>query len=536
MGRLVKPFCAGFYDGKSLLVWWGEDCVAHLLKRIKKFPGIVYFHNGGKFDLFQLLDDCDPRLFGTGQPIGGRIVKIQYGACEIRDSYALIPKPLASWEKDVIDYRKFEKHRREKHRLEILEYLKGDLRGLFGMVTEFIERYGINLTLASTTIKILDREFGMKAPKLSDRDDAWFRRWYFAGRVQFWGLGRFVGRYAIYDINSAFPAAMLKKHWFSDKWTEGEGWPKTRREQSLYLVQGETNPGYGAFPAREPDKSVSFPTGKFKLHVTGWELLVAIKAGALKSYDIIWHWRPTRIASFGGYVRKFYRMKRFAKNKADAYFAKLLLNALYGKFGSDPRSHREVAIRPYRKPPPGKDWEIAYDDRARGLTFYERPTKLFAHKFFNVCISASITGAVRAFLFAAIRSSRPLYCDTDSLITKRSPSPMGTRLGQWKKEMACDVIWIGGKKLYVAHNRKYAWCRRRPSWGDRKKWVKVDGLGWTAREAFKTASKGVRLPVEDLIAVCEGHQRTGKFIAPTYSLFRATSFTSRRIRRADKRK
>ncbi len=522
------PFCCGFYDGKSLLVWWGVDCVAKLLAHIKKFPGIVYFHNGGKFDLFQLLNDCDPRLFGVGQPIGGRIVKIDYGACEIRDSYALIPKPLASWEKDSIDYRKFQTHRREKWKTEILDYLKGDLRGLFGMVTEFIERYGLNLTLASTTIKILKNDFHLEPPKLTDRDDAWFRRWYFAGRVQFWGLGRHVGRYSIYDINSAFPAAMLKKHWFSNKWTEGPGWPKTRKEQSFYRVECDSD---GAIPQRQEDKSVGFPVVvKTILHVTGWELLMGMKLKAIRNVKVLWHWRPTKLASFGKYVRKFYRMKLHAKNKADAYFAKLLLNALYGKFGSDPRSHREIAIRPWRKPPIGKGWEVAYDDRERGLTFYERPTKLFAHKFFNVCISASITGAVRAFLFGAIQKSSPLYCDTDSLITKRAPAGIGTKLGQWKKEMTCDVVWIGGKKLYVAHNRKFPW-KKRKSKGD----VFVQGLGWTARESFKTAAKGVRLSVEDLIAVCEGHQRTGKFDAPSYSVFRATSFTTRRIRRADKR-
>lgn len=546
-GRFVKPFCCGFYDGKSLLVWWGEDCIVHLLAHCKKFRGLVYLHNGGKFDLHHFLEHADPEDFGHCFPIGSRIVRLSYGACEFRDSYALIPKPLASWEKDVVDYRKFLKHRREKHKIEILTYLKGDLRGLYSMLAEFFERYGRQLTLASTTIKILEKEFKIRVPKLTERDDAWFRKWYFAGRVQFWTLGRHTGRFAIYDINSAFPWAMTKDHWFSSGFWEGAGWPKKRKEQALYLVEC---PGMGALPFRNEDKSISFPLEPGKFYVTGWELLVWKKHFPALPLKVIWHWRPKRVQTFKRYVLKFYRLKKNAKNKADRYFAKLLLNALYGKFGSDPRTHREVSIRPWRKPPKGKDgktdktWQVAYDDRKRGITFYEKDAKVIASKFYNVAISASITGCVRAFLFDAIMKSRPVYCDTDSLITKKKPDNIGDGLGQWKKEMTCDVIWLGGKKLYVAHDAAKPWRKKKPKGklDEWEEWVFVPGFGWgfadtkkTENSDFKTASKGVRLKVSELIHVCEGRKRTGRFKAPSYSIFRATSFTRRTIRRADKR-
>ena len=111
-------------------------------------------------------------------------------------------------------------------------------------------------------------------------------------------------------------------------------------------------------------------------------------------------------------------------------------------------------------------------------------------------------------------------------------------------EKTYDVFWGGGKKLYVGHDEKFKWHRRRPGWAKEKvktrtgwlpRGVQVKGLGWTDRASFKMASKGVNLPVEDLIAVCEGEERESRFAAPTYSLKRGTTFTKRRVRREDKR-
>ena len=545
---LVKPFCCGFYDGKSLLVWWGGDCIRDLLNHVRKRRIVLYFHNMGRFDLWQLLTQADPSAFGIAQPIGGRIVKIPYGQCEIRDSYALVPKPLASWEKDKIDIRKLLKHRREANRLEIIRYLKGDLRGLHSMLDNFFRRYGRHLTLASTAIKQLETRFGTKIPKFSERDDRWFRKFYFAGRVQFWSLGRHDGDFRIYDINSAFPWAMAKSHWFTAKgWTEGEGWPRTNREQSFYYIECDS---VEALPMRGDDKSVNFPNTRIKAFVTGWELLAGLKLGRIRNIKVNWHWKPNKLRSFKRYVNYYYKRKAAAKakgDKAEEYFNKLMLNALYGVFAINPRNFREVAIRPYYKPPIGKDgkeapgWEQSYSDREAGLTFYQRPARNVFDRFRNVCISASITGCVRAFLLDAIHHSNPIYCDTDSLITLKAPRNIGKKLGQWKLEGRFDVVWIGAKKVYAAHKADHPWRKKRGP-GSPKAWVRVKGKGWAFyddrekdKSDFKIALKGARLKIADLIAVCEGRERKGRFDAPSYSPFRATTFTTRTIRRADKR-
>jgi hypothetical protein len=202
-------------------------------------------------------------------------------------------------------------------------------------------------------------------------------------------------------------------------------------------------------------------------------------------------------------------------------------------------------------PPCPQGWEITWEDEDRGITFYQRRTHEAGRegkpkRFYNVCTAASITSKVRATLFMAARLVRnPLYCDTDSLITPTTKGlKMGDELGEWKLEMECDVVWIGGKKIYAAHNKKNKWEISKPTRAlhsfrfpneNRGDWFRVVGFGWALPSHFKTAAKGVRLSVPDLIAVCEGEERTHRFDAPSYSPFSAPRFVSRTITRADRR-
>ncbi len=543
-GRVVRPFCCGFYDGTSPKTWWGPDCIKHLLARCKLYPGIVYFHNLGKFDFHQFFGFADCSLFRDAAMINGRLVSIKYGLCEFRDSFAFVPMGLAGYEKTEMDYATFLPHRREKHRESILSYLADDLKDLRAMLTDAFKLYGFHLTLASAALWIMEHKFGKKIPRLSERDDRWFRRWYFGGRVQFWSLGRHVGRYRIYDINSAFPWAMTKNHWFTaQQWTEGEGgYPKRRRLQSFYLIScAEAG---GAIPVRQKNGSVEFPFGPIdKAFITGWELFSGLRTKAIRGVKVAWWWSPSRVSNFGPYVREYFRLKRTAKTSGLRNLYKLILNAFYGKMAINPRVFRDVEIRPYRQPPRDKQgkidpsWEVVFDDRGRGITVWDRPAKLTSRSFINVAISASITGKVRSYLQEVIAQTRPIYCDTDSVITKKTipRKRLGSGLGQWKKEAICDVVWIGAKKIYVAHKAQFPW-RKRGRKGD----VFVKGLGYTERKSFKFALKGARLSIESMIAVCEGRQRTSYQPAESHSLRRERqlegNFLRRKIRRADKRK
>jgi hypothetical protein len=182
-------------------------------------------------------------------------------------------------------------------------------------------------------------------------------------------------------------------------------------------------------------------------------------------------------------------------------------------------------------------FEHSYDDLERGLSFWQVASNDDESKtpmsFYNVSTAASITGCVRAFLMRSIaKCSGVLYTDTDSLIARDvSGLEIGNELGQWKLEKTCDAVWIGGKKLYCAHasNAKEIEAKAAAESDEGKKQKLLKGI-------YKTASKGVRLSVPDLISVCEGEERSYSFDAPNYSPFSKPGFTTRKIVRADKRK
>lgn len=524
-GRLdIKPFLSGFYDGKTVSTFWGVDCVKEVLKLCRKFPGIIYAHNGGKFDFHFLLsslplDDC--KFFC----LGSRIVSIKTPwGCEFRDSYAIIPKPLAAFGKTEINYSWFERDAREKYREKITAYLKDDLRNLFEMVGGFLSRFPAEKTLASATFKLLQRDYGAETGRTSARYDARLRPFYFAGRVQFWQLGRVVGPCHALDINSAFPWAMIFPHAHGEDMTCGNKIPRKFREQSFYVVECESK---GDLPLRGDKGGVSFPVGRFVFWVTGWELFAAVEVGTAKILRVETVYTPKECRDFSRFVHDFYGRKAAAKragDKAEEFFNKIVLNASYGKHALNPARFEEVAVTKMFDAPeagnPAQPWRLLWDDPERGLSFHARSSyREGIDKFVNVATAASITGCVRAYLIRSKAKCRGVvYCDTDSIFAADvSKLKMGDGLGEWKKEIffpgttPANSFWIAGKKLYAGHG------------------TKPDG----AKE-WKIASKGVRLTPAQIIRVAQGKKQKHTSEVPTFSVFSAPGFVSRTIRRADK--
>lgn len=543
-GRPPKAFLAGIHDGKTTMTWWGPDCVLRLLEYLGDKELLVYFHNGGKFDVLgHILPLLDPADIGDVLRIGSRVVKLCWRGIEFRDSYAIVPRPLKDFDKDSIDYRKMESQVRERHRDKIMSYFRKDLTSLFELVTSFIERFGRKLTLGAACFDILRKEFGIEPHHTSRSFDRELRRFYFAGRTQFFSIGRHVGKYRVFDINSAFPFAMTADHWWSQDWKESHRIPRKWKLQSFYCIECEAA---ACFPLRVKGESLQFPHGFGRYWVSGWELFAAMECKAVSKLRILHVLQPTKVITFKPYVDKFYEEKRTAETKADRLFAKLLLNVPYGKMGQNPANYVETRITAYRDwEALGKDregWEPIHDDRRGGRTIFERPVPQEHVRFWNVAVSASITGYARAMLFRAMHGAKGLLnCDTDSMIClDPGKIKVGDGLGEWKEEMRCDVVWVGGRKLYVAHNAEYPWHKRKPRKAPRS-YLFVKGLGWTLKTApkgkpaaWKTALKGARLPILDLIAVCEGKRRVARLDAPSYGLDGKVRWIHRGIVRAEK--
>lgn len=529
-GRIeINPFVAGLFDGRRTQIFWGADCIVRLVAALKKLPPgtLVYAHNGGNFDFHFLLEflpvnDCEFMCMGK------RIVQIKLPwGVELRDSFSIIPKKLASFAKDEIDYKKFEKDVREQHRDEIIRYLKSDLVNNLGMVLGFLRRFPAKITLASSVFELLKKEFAYDPGRSSAAYDSKFRPFFFGGRVQFWQLGEIKGRHTIVDINSAYPWAMTKPHWFGFESTAGNSIPKKFAAQSFYIVECYSN---GAFPVRQKNGSVAFPQAAGRYCVSGWELLAAKELKLVRDLRILICYSPSEIKDMRAFSQTLYDRKNKAKQEGDKeeeFFNKIAVNAGYGKLALNVSRFSEVKVttlydRPdYISEKTGKiiseavaikqgqtKWDNCWDDKDRDLSFWKRSSyREGIDKFINVATAASITGCVRAFLMRSMAKCRGVvYCDTDSIIAADvSPLKKGERLGEWKVEMQCTKVFIAGKKLYAA----------------------TDGTKW------KKASKGVSLSAEKICEVARGNYRQHVSQAPTYSFFSRPKFVSREVKRAD---
>lgn len=548
-GEFPVPFAGAYYGGAGLQIktiaaklFWSLDCPQKIvdlccsegLKRNGKL--MVYAHNGGKFDFHFMLEHMVDK-FGadnlTVLAIGSRLVEIKTPLFILRDSYALLPKALKHiGQKLDIDINKLKRAVRNEHKTEIKTYLKQDCSGLYEALEEFFGMYGREITLASTAFKVLKRDFNMKPIRTSQQYDDLFRPFYFAGRVQFWELGKCEGDFKVIDINSAFPWAMRFRHMFGSEYIRLTEYPKFNKDQSFYRVTADSD---GALPYRKEDGGVDFPTieqGEF--FATGWELFSGIELGLIKNVKLHYCLFPLKCDHFSGYVDYFYDQKKNAINESERNFSKLFLNSLYGKFGTNSKTFRDIKITEFGDIPKPKivkakgggdivtPYEHSFDDLEKGLSFWKVKTHIEGSKkpiqFYNVGTAASITGCVRAFLLRSIsKCSRVLYCDTDSIIAESiGDLALGNELGEWKLEAECSRLYIGGKKLYAAEYKNPLIDKE------------------TGKEIkYKTASKGVRLTPDQIIRLAEGEKQTSELDAPSYSLFSKPRAGMRRVVRRD---
>lgn len=357
-GRDPRPFAAGFYDGEIYKEFWGDDCAQQLVDYIisRKDPLCIYAHNGGKFDFFYFLELGiieNPVLI-----IHGRIVKAKFlGIHEIRDSYAIMPAPLAKignskiGQKKEIDYQLMERSVREKHKKEILEYMKPDCVILWNAVFEFRERYGNKLTVGAMAISELGKFHHVS--RQNKGHDIRFRKYYFGGRVQCFESGHLSGDFKIYDVNSMYPFAMaefnhptgsfyvtptidLKKQ-FNQKTGDIRGF------SGMYFMRFI---GYSkcALPRRNDETGIlEFPDMIGEFFACSHEIKAACELGLLKVQTILEVFVPCSFMNFKEFVESGMQEKISAKEREDfitEFFAKLKLNSAYGKYGSNPQAFK----------------------------------------------------------------------------------------------------------------------------------------------------------------------------------------------------
>lgn len=509
-GQIPVPFIWGYRDDSKFLHF---ESTKELVSYISRQDKIIYAHNGGRFDFHFLFEYMDK--FRNFLIINGRIVRAYLGACELRDSYAIVPVALSKFEKMKFDYSKLKREVRHLYKDEIIKYLKSDCDNLFDLCTAFINRYGPKVTLASASIaecisiEKLDKKTLYSTKELYDR----IKPFYHGGRVSAFVRGIIDTKTYIYDFNSAYPYAMTMAHPIGEEIKIYSGPINPPYDnQSFYIVDGYSD---CCFPVNDKGKLYypnSATTGRY--YVTGWELNAALDTQSFVGKVLTRYFFPKTV-NFQKYVEFYYHQKKTAlPNSAEYIFAKLMLNSVYGKMAANPDNYEEYML-------------IASSmiDAANNIDGYRlvsingevslvaRPIPEEHKRFYNVATAASITGFVRAMLWRKIQLLRThnanvYYCDTDSIITDK---PLSTHtvensskeMGDLKLEQINDKLIIIAPKLYAARD--------------------------IVTHKYKIASKGVELTAKDILSLANGNSVTYKRDAPTFSISHPPVFIERTL-------
>src|SRR5579864_3472821 len=527
IGRVPKPFIWGLYTGAGFHTF---ETVEQVVDAIKDHEVIVYAHNGGKFD-FHLRDNTTSLLDHINlredmKIIDGRLVSAKIGKAEIRDSWNLLPAPLRDFGgKLEIDYHKLEIDVRAQHMPEIIKYLEQDCKGLWDAINTFEQTYGRHLTQAGAAMKQWTNLSGKEPPRTDKYYFAKFQDYYYGGRVQCFERGYIKGPLGVWDIRSAYPRAMLEEHPYAPMYIE-IAYPDTVQGPDMVILDCVS---IGALPFRDSKGSITFPRDneKRRYMVTGWEVLAGLETGALREVRLINSIRFSGRENFAVYIQHFYEKRKLFRSagmEAEAFFAKILMNSLYGKFGANPENYGNFMCVPW-------DEKLEYtkgDDLDREGVFYDgkrdyqfggtlgkfavvrADLEEFQQHFINVATAASVTGWVRAYLWRALNDSDgPVYCDTDCIIARAAPNlHIGDELGEWNKEGVATDAWIAGKKLYYLKG------------------------SFEKGKTQKLASKGVKPDAKKIKAAALGAVVLVQSDAPTFS-FKGkgeTRFQERRIR------
>lgn len=522
--RIPKPFIWGAYNGCEYHEFKTPDQFVNFISEI---DCIVYAHNGGKFDWHYILHRLS--AFDEITVIAGRVARFKIGKAEFRDSYSIIPIPLAQYKKDDIDYSIMESGQREKpeNARKISDYLRADCVYLFELVTSFINNYGVKLTLAGAALNQWQIISGNKPPESTQSFYNSLAPYYYGGRVECIESGIIKAGMVLVDINSAYPEAMLLDHPYGTAYYITDALPPTRQETERAFITLECISD-GALPYREKT-GLSFPRDDIPrvYHITGWEFLAAVDTKALRKVNVIEVLQFPDKINFADYVFHFYEMKEnSAKGSPDYIFAKLMLNSLYGKFAANPENYSEYKVVPPRYIDAAGSEGFDYCCDLAQFALMQRDLPEEKHRFYNVAVSASITGYVRAKLWRALCAvERPIYCDTDSILCANTGALKlhPTDLGSWDIEAEIDSAAIAGKKLYSLRKSESFYA------DEVKRW-KEKGSDENAKpKLYKTASKGVRLTPNELYAVAMGEMVNYAPESPTYSLTRGIGFNSRNI-------
>lgn len=550
----TRPFLVGLYDGTSYfgfrdtpsagawdeVYWHAGGCVDRVMREIltKEYAGhTIYAHNAGRFDYLHILSwlmanaKQEGLTFEIVPSMSSILVLDVYkqggkdnhkrDRWRFLDSVRLFPMKLQTIAKS------FGLEGKSDIDLDLHEsstsweaYNHRDCEQLYLVLQQFHayieDTLGgeVGVTAPATAMKTFRRKYlQAPVPRVISTHE-FVREAYFGGRVE--DYVRKANHLHYYDFNSSYPAAMLEdmpastaRVWTGpprSALTDGVGFC----ECDVYIPPECKCP---PLPVRLEGK-LCFPVGKLRGTWDSHELALVEECGgyiARWGKSVWFAGKPL----FRSMVEDLYPYRDKSSTKYDAALAavvKILLNSLYGKFGTKPEK-KKIHIGDEEPPegakpanPTDPDCAVWYSEEAIDAP-YMIPQ-----------IAAHVTALARVRLWRVMHDifesgSFVAYCDTDSILTPKKLESSNA-LGRLKDEYPGHTFEgeLIAPKVYVLRSEQ-----------DVTKTVhKAKGLRGATLEQVLAFASGATLEFETLekigMLARDSFRHTPKMIKTTRSL------------------
>lgn len=473
----------GLMNFDSMEFYYGNDIDSFILK-LCRIDSTVYFHNV-KFDVQFLFywmfkngfkhvtsKYLERKQFKTLISDMGLFYSIdicfENGVkVKILDSYKLIPLSIEAMPKAFgLDIKKLDldyganRDINHKPTENEIQYVKNDVEILVRSVKAMKNQGMSKMTAASNALNhykqiITTKEFGYKFPSLTLGEDKDLRMSYKGGwtylnpkyKDKLLGIGR------VYDVNSMYPWAMrnCKLPYGPPVFYNGKYVPDELMTLYIQSISCRFKLKDGKYPSIQLKGNMRFGDTEYIIEAMEEPEILTLTSVDLEllfeNYDVYdinyncgYKFRACR-GLFDNYIDYWYGVKNDSKkngNKAMYYISKLMLNSLYGKFGSNPR----------------KRAKYPYYSEEEDIVKYELGIEEISNGGY-VPVASFITSYARDKIIRAANAcgDRFVYADTDSIHIIGDEEPDididEYELGAFKLENTFDMAKFHRAKCYI---------------------------------------------------------------------------------------
>lgn len=464
--------------GRLLSVQWGsflgvkddisENAMQNFIADLLKMPEpAIWYSHFASYDWRYLIGELQ-KIEGVQLDFGMRthtdIYEIRLTVNEekyiLRDSYAIFPHPLAQLSKQFcpelpkLDLD-FEKEKFDPQNEHHRAYARRDIEILLTGLPRYFELLKTHFsvwpsgTVAGTALKSWQRHIGENIYNASkyDAHELFIRQGYYGGLVFLTTDATQYDAITV-DRNSSYPASMMEKGVPYGRIYECTDFESERMGIYRVRVQAPDDLIVPIIPARNNRGAMRWLSGTFDTVCTSSELIFAANHGyeILKVYDGLAF--EERIFPFNEFIELCMFIRQNFPGVALEFVAKLLQNALYGKFGS--RRERLKLLSALTANPEELLDCIPLDDFGEFYTRVELDTEMRCMPAW----AAFTTAHARLSLLQQVYSIGPenvYYGDTDSITFKKGFEHLvdiGPEYGQWKIEKEWREFRAIAPKVY----------------------------------------------------------------------------------------